>query len=80
MTLLQHYLESEAEEFHKEGVKLTVIGEKELLNNQYKSSPSSKKSKNSQKPTKQLHCRWAISYGSRAEIPHRFAKNWAKNP
>ena len=30
MALLQHYLETEAEELHKEGVRLKVIGEKTL--------------------------------------------------
>ncbi|KAB2833727.1 MAG: isoprenyl transferase [Caedimonadaceae bacterium] len=68
MALLQHYLETEAEELHKEGVRLKVIGEKTLLPNTifnliYHVEELTKNNKT-------LTLQMAISYGSRAEIIH----------
>lgn len=66
MTLLKHYLESEAEEFHKEGVKLKVIGERELLPNTILNLIEEVEELT--KANKTITLQMAISYGSRAEI------------
>lgn len=68
MALLQHYLETEAEELHKEGVRLKVIGEKTLLPNTIFNliHHVEELTKNNKTLTLQM----AISYGSRAEIIH----------
>lgn len=68
MTLLKHYLESEAEEFHKEGVKLRVIGERELLPNTILTLVEQVEELT--KANKTITLQMAISYGSRAEILH----------
>lgn len=68
MTLLKHYLESEAEEFHKEGVKLKVIGERELLPNTILNLIEDVEELT--KKNKTITLQMAISYGSRAEILH----------
>lgn len=68
MTLLKHYLESEAEEFHKEGVKLKVIGERELLPNTILNLIEEVEELT--KTNKTITLQMAISYGSRAEILH----------
>jgi undecaprenyl diphosphate synthase len=72
MTLLQHYLESEAEEFHKEGVKLKVIGERELLPNTILNLVEELEERT--KTNKAITLQMAISYGSRAEILHALQK------
>src|SRR3990167_7312756 len=68
MALLQHYLETEAEELHKEGVRLKVIGERTLLPNTILNliDHVEELTKNNKALTLQM----AISYGSRAEIIH----------
>src|SRR5437762_6659542 len=66
MSLLKHYLESEAEEFHKEGVKLKVIGERELLPNTILNLVEQVEELT--KTNKTITLQMAISYGSRAEI------------
>lgn len=68
MTLLKHYLETEAEEFHKEGVKLRVIGERELLPNTILNLVEEVEELT--KKNKTITLQMAISYGSRAEILH----------
>lgn len=68
MTLLKHYLESEAEEFHKEGVRLRVIGERDLLPNTILTLVEQVEELT--KSNKTIHLQMAISYGSRAEILH----------
>lgn len=66
MSLLQHYLEAEAEEFHKEGVRLKVIGERELLPNTILRLVEEVEELT--KANKTITLQMAISYGSRAEI------------
>lgn len=66
MTLLKHYLESEAEEFHKEGVRLKVIGERGLLPNTILTLVEEVEELT--KTNKTITLQMAISYGSRAEI------------
>lgn len=68
MTLLKHYLETEAEEFHKEGVKLKVIGERDLLPNTILNLIEEVEELT--KSNKAITLQMAISYGSRAEILH----------
>lgn len=72
MTLLKHYLESEAEEFHKEGVRLKVIGERELLPNTILNLVEDVEELT--KKNKTITLQMAISYGSRAEILHAIRK------
>lgn len=72
MTLLKHYLESEAEEFHKEGVRLKVIGERELLPNTILNLIEEVEELT--KSNKTITLQMAISYGSRAEILHAMQK------
>lgn len=66
MSLLQHYLEAEAEEFQKEGVRLKVIGERELLPNTILKLVEEVEELT--KGNKAITLQMAISYGSRAEI------------
>ncbi len=66
MALLKHYLETEAEELHKDGVRLKVIGERGLLPNTILSLVE--KVEELTKLNKKLTIQMAISYGSRAEI------------
>lgn len=66
MTLLKHYLESEAEEFHKEGVRLKVIGERDQLPNTILNLVEQVEELT--KTNKAITLQMAISYGSRAEI------------
>lgn len=72
MTLLKHYLESEAEEFHKEGVRLKVIGQRELLPNTILTLVEEVEELT--KKNKAITLQMAISYGSRAEILHAVQK------
>lgn len=72
MTLLKHYLESEAEEFHKEGVRLKVIGERELLPNTILKLVEDVEELT--KKNRTITLQMAISYGSRAEILHALRK------
>lgn len=72
MTLLKHYIESEAEEFHKEGVKLKVIGERDLLPNTILNLIEEVEELT--KKNKTITLQMAISYGSRAEILHAVQK------
>ncbi len=66
MALLKHYLETEAEELHKEGVRLKVIGERSLLPNTILDLVQ--RVEDLTKTNKNLTIQMAISYGSRAEI------------
>jgi len=69
MALLKHYLEHKTDSFHKEGIRLKVIGERDLLPNSIL-----KLIENAEERTKSntegLTLQMAISYGSRAEIIH----------
>jgi len=66
MALLKHYLEDEAKELHKEGVRLKVIGERELLPNTILELVEQVEELT--KANKTITLQMAISYGSRAEI------------
>jgi undecaprenyl diphosphate synthase len=66
MALLKHYLEAEAEELHKEGARLKVIGERGLLPNTILTLVEQVEELT--KVNKKLTIQMAISYGSRAEI------------
>lgn len=66
MALLKHYLETEAQELHKEGARLKVIGERALLPNTILSLVE--KVEDLTKANKTITLQMAISYGSRAEI------------
>lgn len=66
MALLKHYLEDEAKELHKEGVRLKVIGERELLPNTILDLVVQVEELT--KTNKTITLQMAISYGSRAEI------------
>ena len=68
MGLLKLYLESEAEELHKEGVRLKVIGERNQLPNTILSLVEHVEEMT--KKNKKITLQMAISYGSRAEIVH----------
>lgn len=68
MALMKHYLETEAEELHKEGVRLKVIGERELLPNTILALVE--RVEELTKTNKNITLQMAISYGSRAEILH----------
>jgi undecaprenyl diphosphate synthase len=68
MALLKHYLEDEAEELHKEGVRLKVIGERSLLPNTILDLVHAVEELT--KANKKITLQMAISYGSRAEIVH----------
>ncbi len=68
MALLKHYLETEAEELHKEGVRLKVIGERGLLPNTILTLVEQVEELT--KTNKKLTLQMAVSYGSRAEIIH----------
>ncbi len=68
MSLLKHYLETEAEELHKEGVRLKIIGERNLLPNNILELIEHVEELT--KRNKKLTLQMAISYGSRAEIIH----------
>lgn len=68
MALLKHYLETEAEELHKEGARLKVIGERELLPNAILGLVEAVEELT--KTNKKITLQMAISYGSRAEIIH----------
>ncbi|MBY0501391.1 MAG: isoprenyl transferase [Alphaproteobacteria bacterium] len=68
MALLKHYLEDEAEELHKEGVRLKVIGERSLLPNTILDLVHAVEELT--KTNKKITLQMAISYGSRAEIVH----------
>lgn len=72
MTLLKHYLESEAEEFHKEGVRLKVIGERDQLPNTILTLVEEVEELT--KTNKTITLQMAIGYGSRAEILHALRK------
>lgn len=66
MALLKHYLEDEAKELHKEGVRLKVIGERQLLPNTILNLVTQVEELT--KTNKAITLQMAISYGSRAEI------------
>lgn len=68
MALLKHYLETEAEELHREGSRLKVIGERSLLPNTILDLVEQVEELT--KMNKKLTIQMAISYGSRAEIIH----------
>jgi undecaprenyl diphosphate synthase len=68
MALLKHYLEDEADELHKEGVRLKVIGERDLLPNTILNLIEHVEERT--KTNKAITLQMAISYGSRAEILH----------
>jgi len=68
MALLKLYLENEAEELHKEGARLKVIGERELLPNTILDLVEQVEERT--KANKTITLQMAISYGSRAEIIH----------
>ena len=68
MTLLQHSLETKAEELHKEGVRLKVIGERDFLPNTILSTIE--KVEDLTKENTTITLQMAVSYGSRAEIVH----------
>jgi undecaprenyl diphosphate synthase len=68
MALLKHYLEDEADELHKEGVRLKVIGERDLLPNTILNLIERVEERT--KTNKAITLQMAISYGSRAEILH----------
>lgn len=68
MALLKHYLEDEADELHKEGVRLKVIGERDLLPNTILNLIEHVEERT--KANKAITLQMAISYGSRAEILH----------
>lgn len=68
MALLKHYLEDEVEELHKNGVRLKVIGERNLLPNTILSLVE--QVEEFTKTNKTITLQMAISYGSRAEIIH----------
>lgn len=68
MALLKHYLESEAQELHEEGVRLKVIGERNLLPNTILELVE--RVEELTKANKAITLQMAISYGSRAEILH----------
>src|SRR3990167_2838111 len=65
MALLKLYLESEAEELHKEGVRLKVIGERSQLPNTILDLVEHVEDLT--KVNKRIMLQMAISYGSRAE-------------
>lgn len=68
MALLKHYLETEAEELLKDGIRLKVIGERSLLPNTILDLVEAVEELT--KANKRLTIQMAISYGSRAEIIH----------
>ena len=68
MALLKHYLENDAEDLHKEGVRLKVIGERDLLPNTI--LDLIEHVEDLTKSNKTITLQMAISYGSRAEIVH----------
>src|ERR1700733_9791384 len=61
MALLQHYLESEAEDFHREGVRLKVIGERDLFPNTILNLVEELEERT--KTNKAITLQMAISYG-----------------
>lgn len=68
MALLKHYLETEANELHKDGVRLKIIGERELLPNTILDLVE--QIEELTKGNKNITLQMALSYGSRAEIIH----------
>ncbi len=68
MALLKYYLENDAEDLHKEGVRLRVIGERDLLPNTILDLIEHVEELT--KSNKAITLQMAISYGSRAEIVH----------
>ncbi len=66
MALLKHYLETEIETLHAEGVRLRIIGERHLLPNNILNlvEASEEKTRGNQK----IEMIMALSYGSRAEM------------
>lgn len=68
MSLLEEYLDKETEKLHKQGIKLTTIGELDLLETRVK-----EKIKGAKKITKsntKMTLNIALSYGGRDEIIH----------
>lgn len=68
MGLLQHYLESRAEELHKNNVCLKIIGEREMLPNTILNLVEDVE--NLTKSNTAITVQMALSYGSRSEIVH----------
>ena len=66
MGLLRHYLRREIEELHKQGVKLTVIGERDRLGEDIVKLISDAEQRTA--GNTRLHLNIALSYGSRSEI------------
>lgn len=68
MALLKHYLETEANELHKDGVRLKIIGERGQLPNTILALVE--EIEELTKGNKNITLQMALSYGSRAEIIH----------
>lgn len=68
MALLKHYLETEANELHKDGVRLKIIGERGQLPNTILDLVE--EIEELTKGNKNITLQMALSYGSRAEIIH----------
>ncbi len=68
MTLLQHSLETKADELHEKGVRLKVIGERDAL--PHAILKTIEKVEDQTKENTRITLQMAISYGSRAEIVH----------
>lgn len=80
MTLLRHYLKSEAKTLHKNNVKVTVIGNKDKLDSDIRSLiiEATELTKNNTG----LHLILALSYGAREEITQaakRLAQDYKDN-
>lgn len=66
MSLLEEYLDKETEKLHRQGIKLTTIGELELLETRVKEKI--RKAKELTKHNAKMTLNIALSYGSRDEI------------
>ena len=66
MALLKNYLETEIDVLHEEGVRLRIIGERELLPNNILNLIEAAEEKT--RTNKKIQLIMALSYGSRAEI------------
>lgn len=66
MNLLRNALKNEVDEFHKKGIKIKIIGQKERLSKDIQTYISEAEDKT--KENKKLLLQIAISYGGRAEI------------
>jgi len=68
MALLKHYLETEANELHKDGVRLKIIGERGQLPNTILDLVE--EIEELTRGNKNITLQMALSYGSRSEIIH----------